>query len=1004
MRSEDRRDLATATVGAGALAGGGVMRHKAVQGLKKEPKVHLVGILRNGSKGQKRLFTGGSALGLAGTAPLAVGTTRFVTGRDIEKADWRERAMKSPGRKGTVAGLSGMGIGVGLGQWGRGARFGLPPGRRAPVKPWEPKPKKELTEAQRRGAVNGGRASSEIQREKRTGQHRSLQAMQRYENRPFNLEKRDKERGFLAEGLRGSVDALGGRAESALNPVPKDVRAMQLGVAAGAGLGGSALARQAMKGSTKIARPALAPVAGGLAATATLPLTNKLAQKKGYEVTATGVRRAKTPPKRASSRAVVVDPRRGPTRMQIVPSDERFAKRLSDEEYEAESQSLAIDLKQLYRAEQDKDASRKNIWAQQVLAAVKYYEEIDEPDLVEDASEALATVMGESWYRKNVQGGRKLLSDVPAKGPRQFKRDAQGRFSKAGSYLGSRTDHLTQRGVVTAASHPPIIGPLTQAAAAGKYAPPGQERKHAVRQYALGSGLGVPMGVAGAYGGARLAGNSPKIERKAQGLLNAKEGVENAARRVVGMGPKQAKGPTAYSSRAKARFLGTRPGKALMGPNPAKWGARGVGATAGFFGVKALTGAVGGQTAITLNQRDQSRYNRQHGIVGKAAPTTGQTKREKTQLAERKRISAALSAVGGAAGLTGVSLLAAGKKGPATTAGIIGGGFGGANALLNTPIQRSEAKAIDPVKKLDNVVKGMPKHVIFRGKKARVLSYDGDGKMTVLGAGDERFITHRDRVAFPKPQRSVSPDSVVREGEQLRLPFEKRAVERRKKDREWRKKPRPSFGERPGTERELWRQEYKDLLALESADSKGLKRREQEFAERLRRAGTASRSGKKRKGGYVVKRDSLEIKHKNEHPKLLSRYGDKGPLPKGLSRDEKMKAYEARYVRHGGDKADKYGRRAERAEGVRNAGLVGATAGGAGWLAARTRRGKTALGGAKAQKLKFHADTAAVGAATVGGGAELYGEYARGRRASYTNSPAGVAGSALRRMRDYTPD
>lgn len=55
------------------------------------------------------------------------------------------------------------------------------------------KPLVKLTpeeEAGRRERVmRGVNASNEVQRENRTGQHRALQAMQRYDNRPFNLEK-----------------------------------------------------------------------------------------------------------------------------------------------------------------------------------------------------------------------------------------------------------------------------------------------------------------------------------------------------------------------------------------------------------------------------------------------------------------------------------------------------------------------------------------------------------------------------------------------------------------------------------------------------------------------------------------------------------------------------------------------------------------------------------------------------------------------------------------------
>ena len=602
MRSEDRRDLATATTGAAGMSAGGVMRHTAVRRLKAtsgvEPKVHMLGVLRNGTKGQKRLFGAGSLLGLAATPALAVGTTRLVTGRDIEKADERPR-------------------------------------------------------------------------------------------------------GFWAEGLRGSASALKGRGENALQPVPKEIRATQLGAAVGAGFGGSALARAAMRGRAKAFSPAIAPVIGGLTATASVPATNRAVQRRNpeYRVTAYGVQRNKTAAVKPSSKAV---------------------------------QSRPL--------------------------------------------------------------------------PRSFRED----LAKADSYLGSRTSYGVQRAAITAAGHPPIVGPLTAAAAAAKYGPPGQEKKQAARHYGMASLAPVGVGVAGAYGGAALAERSPTFARGAQKTLDLKDAAHNKVRSAFGRGPKTPN-PTGFMGRAKTRFLGSGAGRRLLGTNPAKMGVRGVGATAGFLGAKAIAGGVGGQAAISLNQRDQNRYNARHGVVRKYAPAPS-TKAERTDLAGKKRASAVLSGAGGVAGLTSLQYMLRKKPTKALWAGSIGGGLGGVNALLNVPIQRKEAKAIDPVKKLAN----------------------------------------------------------------------------------------------------------------------------------------------------LAKRDSLEIKHKDEHPRLLARYGDKGPLPSKLDRETKMKAYEARYVAHGGDKADKYGRRAEAAEGVRNAGLAGATVGGAAWLAARTKPGKR-VAGRVAPRVKHMADTMAVG-------------------------------------------
>lgn len=140
--------------------------------------------------------------------------------------------------------------------------------------------------------------------------------------------------------------------------------------------------------------------------------------------------------------------------------------------------------------------------------------------------------------------------------------------------------------------------------------------------------------------------------------------------------------------------------------------------------------------------------------------------------------------------------------------------------------------------------------------------------------------------------------------------------------------------------------------------------------------------------------------------RIARQYGTKGPLPKGLDRDTKMKAYEGRYIASGGKKGEMWGRRADRAEVGRNIGLASATVAAGGLLAARGRRTGPAMA---RNKVLRHAtphrlETAALGSALGGGWSELYGEHARSRRASYQNTPAGVAGSALTRMRAYTPD
>jgi hypothetical protein len=137
--------------------------------------------------------------------------------------------------------------------------------------------------------------------------------------------------------------------------------------------------------------------------------------------------------------------------------------------------------------------------------------------------------------------------------------------------------------------------------------------------------------------------------------------------------------------------------------------------------------------------------------------------------------------------------------------------------------------------------------------------------------------------------------------------------------------------------------------------------------------------------------------------KLVARHGLKGPLPKNLDRNQRMAAYEARYVSAGGRKAEKWNHRANQANKVSNAAVGAATAAGSAYLAARTHR-MQAWKPKLAARVAHQAELSGVGAATLGGAAQIYGDHAKHRRSSYASAPAGVAASALRRMRAYDPN
>ena len=163
-------------------------------------------------------------------------------------------------------------------------------------------------------------------------------------------------------------------------------------------------------------------------------------------------------------------------------------------------------------------------------------------------------------------------------------------------------------------------------------------------------------------------------------------------------------------------------------------------------------------------------------------------------------------------------------------------------------------------------------------------------------------------------------------------------------------------------------------------------------------------------GASGRKRDLRVTMSSDDANKIVGQHGLKGPLPKELSREDRMRAYEARYVAAGGHRSEKWNDRARTADKVRTASLAAATGAAAGLLATRTKIGGRAVGRIAThikpevrQAMPRHLENAGLGAATVGGAAELGGTYARRKRSQYSSAPGGVAASALRRMQDYTP-
>lgn len=876
------------------------MRHVAVRRAfpGKPPKIHALGMLR--APKSKKLFWSGSALGVLGLPPLAVGSTRIAHGSTVDKAAKPRTPQERADR---------------LVQGARRAHlYGV--------------------QQAQAGNIAGVRRANRL-RNARAG--RSALWMS-------GVLKADQKRGFWREGLSGTREALGERASSYREPVPTKVRAAQAGVGVGAGALGSLAARAALGRRGNALKPLLTPVAGGLAATASVPLTNRYLTHRhsDYVVTPAGVRRRKKDPVKPSKYSSQHRPMPRSLHQDMAKADEQKMPHPSDAEmWRHLEEHHALHWKT------ERELSNRG-WGR---AEWREYHE-----------------------GSHASGLDAMRSELKHTHPRL-------RIVKADSYQGARTPYMRQRAAITAAGHPPVIGPFTQAAAAARYAPPGQERKEALRQYGMASAAGIPIGVGGAYAGAHLAQHSRTAERAATGAMQAKKTVHNTARRAVGLGEKTHKGP----GKLALRVLESKAGK----PFRTKAGA--AGGAAGFLGAKMASGAVLGQAAITMNQNDQRRYNKLHHIEkGSTAPPT---RREKHQLANRKRRSAALATISGSAGLGSLVLLAARKRNPAVTLGTIGAGVGGTNSLLGAQVQRQEASAVDPVKKRD--------YSAFWAahRAARKLAVPKP-RVVHLRLDNGKYACGAKHVASMSPTTFTARPYGLRGGDGPAIPM-----------RGMRRNAEPTSSSKyvhnvtcatcKGTQEGL-SQSAETTRHLERTRAQEAARASAE-AQRERRTGQHRALQAIQRNLNVQKAAALAIEgSKHEHAEMLRRYGDRGPLPKNLSREERMKAYEARYVHHGGDKANKWSRRAGLGTGLKNAGLAVGTAGGAGWLATRGKRGARLL--AKHPALRSHAETTAVAGATVGGVGEMLAGYAHRRQSSYTNSPGGVAASALRRMRAYTPE
>lgn len=135
---------------------------------------------------------------------------------------------------------------------------------------------------------------------------------------------------FTRAGIIGTVQANQDKAHAPSRGVSPGARVGAIGASAAAGAVGSRVVSSALRGRRfgRVATPAASAIGGVTLGAASLPLTNRVARRHGYEVTPTGVKRRKTAAVRPTRSAKVIETRAGRSqtfdaRSQIVPSDRR---------------------------------------------------------------------------------------------------------------------------------------------------------------------------------------------------------------------------------------------------------------------------------------------------------------------------------------------------------------------------------------------------------------------------------------------------------------------------------------------------------------------------------------------------------------------------------------------------------------------------------------------------------------------------------------------------------
>ena len=748
--------------------------------------------------------------------------------------------------------------------------------------------------------------------------------------RDESLEKRSDTGDFIHEGLAGNLAAVQERSENLRRPQgSKRARAAAAGASLAAGSAGSAGASRLLQHTGRLPRlrPAVTALVGTTAAVGSLPVTNAVARRHGYEVTPTGVKRRKKPPVRPTSMATVIETRAGRsgpgnTRAQIVPSDE-FRK-------------MARVHLSVGRAGSPACGAGAG-WSSSQITSTRGTAKVDCPNCI----------------RTNHYKG------------------------KVSKYYGEDISPHKKRAMVIGAGAAPVVGPYLAAGQAARTAPP--EQRHSAAALQLGGyGTGVGLGLAGgAHLGAHVA-RTPQGEQKMQA---ATDKINSARTRVAGKAPKPVR-----------RFIAPHPGNSRVAEHVARIASRpgalgrfakplathpGAAALGGYAG-KAVGGAIGGYAGYSAVLAREKKRNEK---VGKLAPATGMTRREQSEQLERKKRNLGISMVATGLGATGVGILGAREIGPhlprigdkvarhskelervglATALG--GGGVSSYQGAQSARIQRRDLKAQQQVL----ASKGLGP--MSRGLVAGVMPKS----LLAAAAAGAPLVDHR---AIRGMKISGTATGV---GIPAAAYYQGKRVER-KKQKELASK---AFGI--------------PRKAGFRASTIATRRTAQGMLVPVRRANT------------VAKVDTTLSQ--DEAQQVKAKYGLRGPLPRDLDRPTRMKAYEGRYIAAGGPKGEKWQQRADNLDHVTGGALA---VGGAGALtqlhnerrANRLKALKAPTGAIHAVEHHSHrAGRIGLAAGGVGAISELGHRHAQHRAASYRSSPAGVAASALRRMRDYTPE